>query len=142
VTQVRPVTSPAELATAYAIRAEVFVEEQAVPVELERDQHDETAAHVLAFAEGRAVGTGRLVVEPGGTAHLGRLAVLPGARGTGVGVALVRALEDHARHLGLRRAVLGAQTHAIAFYERLGYVAYGREFDDAGIPHRWMRRDI
>ena len=139
---VEPVVTEEQRAVAYAIRREVFVVEQGVPEDLERDEHDDTADHVLAWLDGRAVGAGRLVVEPGGVGHLGRLAVLPAGRGRGIGAALVRGIEARARTRGLSTVVLGAQTHAIGFYERLGYVAYGPEFDDAGIPHRMMRRDV
>lgn len=138
----RLVTDREGLEAALAVREEVFVLEQGVPADLERDEHDETADHVLAVVDGKPVGTGRLVVEPGGVAHLGRIAVLPHARGHGLGADIVRALEDTARARGLHTAVLGAQTHALGFYERLGYTAYGEEFDDAGLPHRWMRRAL
>uniref|UniRef100_UPI00117DA767 GNAT family N-acetyltransferase n=1 Tax=Streptomyces sp. b94 TaxID=1827634 RepID=UPI00117DA767 len=77
-----------------------------------------------------------------GVGSLGRLAVGREARGLGVGAALVRAIEDEARTLGLTAVDLHAQTHALGFYERLGYVAYGPEFPDAGMPHRAMRREI
>ncbi|EYT80593.1 hypothetical protein CF54_24590, partial [Streptomyces sp. Tu 6176] len=60
----------------------------------------------------------------------------------GVGAALVRALEDAARAHGLTAMDLHAQTHALGFYERLGYTAHGPEFPDAGIPHRAMRRTL
>jgi predicted GNAT family N-acyltransferase len=60
------------------------------------------------------------------------------ARGLGIGVALVRAIEDEARRLGLSVVELHAQTHALGFYERLGYVAYGSEYEEAGIAHRSM----
>ncbi|NED15506.1 GNAT family N-acetyltransferase, partial [Streptomyces sp. SID9124] len=72
----------------------------------------------------------------------GRLAVSRAARGLGVGAALVRAIEDAARDQGLAAVDLHAQTHALRFYERLGYEPYGPEFMDAGIPHRAMRRAI
>jgi len=120
------------------LRHEVFVVEQGVPAELEWDGKDGRAAHVLA----EGAGAGRLLLgadaaaKNGGdpdTAVLGRLAVLRSARGGGVGAALVRALEDEARRLGLRGVYLEAQVHAIAFYERLGYTAYGSQFPDAGI---------
>lgn len=138
-----PVAGAADLAAAYAVRHQVFVGEQGVPVELEVDEHDPDADHVVARrADGRVVGAGRLVVAPGGVGHLGRLAVLAEVRGAGVGVALVRALEDLARARGLSSVVLGAQVYAVGFYERLGYTAYGEDFDDAGIPHRWMRTEL
>ncbi len=151
--EVRLVTDDAGRATAYALRREVFVDEQRVPVDLEIDDLDADADHFLAYdVEGAAVGAGRLVVEPAGfegadvalgeVAHLGRLAVRRTARGTGLGVVLVRAIEDRARERGLRVMALSAQTSALAFYERLGYTAHGADFDDAGIPHRWMRRAL
>ena len=149
---IRVVSDPADLAEVYRIRHEVFVDEQQVPLELERDELDETADHFLARSHGRAVGAGRLVVEPPGfadveasagpVAHLGRLAVLGDARGSGLGVGLTRAIEERARERGLAVLVLSAQVSAIAFYERLGYSAYGPVFDDAGIDHRWMRRSL
>lgn len=149
----RPARDDGEVQAAYALRHEVFVVEQGVPPELELDELDAQADHFLVRdADGEVVGAGRLVVEPAGFAtvepslgpvgHLGRLAVRRTARGAGHGVALVRAIEERARERGLRVVVLGAQTHAIGFYARLGYTAYGPVFDDAGIPHRWMRRKV
>lgn len=120
-----------------AIRRRVFIEEQAVPEELELDELDATAVHLLATMDGRPVGTARLLVE-GETAKIGRVAVLPELRGTGAGAALMRAALDELRARGVRTAKLGAQTHAIGFYERLGFTAHGPEYDDAGIPHRDM----
>jgi predicted GNAT family N-acyltransferase len=149
---VRLATGRADRDAAYAVRHDVFVTEQRVPAELELDELDETAEHFVAYDGTRAVGAGRLVVEPAGfagsdpdlgpVAHLGRLAVRPEARGTALGVALVRAIEERAGERGLRVVALSAQTHALGFYERLGYTAYGEEFDDAGLPHRWMSRQI
>ncbi|WP_318207312.1 MULTISPECIES: GNAT family N-acetyltransferase [unclassified Streptomyces] len=136
----------------FAVRREVFVVEQGVPQELEYDAYDATAAHVLAVREdGLPLGTGRLLLgadavgKTGGDASvgsLGRLAVAKAARGLGVGAALVRAVEDVARERGLTAVDLHAQTHALGFYERLGYEAYGPEFPDAGMPHRAMRRTL
>lgn len=147
---VRIAADPADRAAAYAVRYDVFVGEQQVPAELELDALDEQADHFVAYDHGRAVGAGRLVVEPAGfegadpalgpVGHLGRLAVRPQARGTGLGVALVRAIEARAAQRALVVVALSAQTHATGFYERLGYTAYGGVFDDAGLPHRWMSR--
>ncbi len=140
----------ADRAAAFSVRHTVFVVEQGVPLELERDDRDAGADHFVAVVDGRAIGAVRLVVEPAGfegvpvehgpVAHLGRLAVLAHARGSGLGALLVRAVEDRATERGLRLVYLGAQTHALGFYERLGYHAYGEQFDDAGLPHRHMLR--
>lgn len=152
-TAVRPATTVPEISDAYSVRREVFVVEQGVPRHLELDEHDDTADHFVAYDdEGLAVGAGRLVVEPAGfegadpslgpVGHLGRLAVRKEARGSGIGVALLRAIEDQARQRRVQLVTLSAQTNAIPFYERLGYTAHGPEFDDAGIAHRWMTRSL
>ncbi|MFB6836506.1 GNAT family N-acetyltransferase [Streptomyces sp. NPDC056361] len=149
---VREATEQGDREACFAVRREVFVEEQGVPQELEYDTYDATALHVLAVrADGLPLGTGRLlhgadaVGKTGGDASvgsLGRLAVAKAARGLGVGAALVRAVEDVARERGLTAVDLHAQTHALGFYERLGYEAYGPEFPDAGMPHRAMRKAL
>jgi predicted GNAT family N-acyltransferase len=147
---VRVAEDPADQEACFAVRKEVFVGEQGVPEDIEYDAYDAVALHVLAVREdGVPLGTGRLLFgeaaagKTGGhesVGSLGRLAVTQAARGLGVGAALVRAIEDAARARGLAAVDLHAQTHALGFYERLGYVAYGPEFPDAGIAHRAMRR--
>ncbi|GGU79364.1 acetyltransferase [Streptomyces filipinensis] len=149
---VRIAADPADREACFAVRKEVFVVEQGVAEDIEYDAYDAVAVHVLAVrGDGVPLGTGRLLLgeaaaaKTGGDASvgsLGRLAVSREARGLGVGVALVRAVEDAARARGLAAVDLHAQTHALGFYERLGYVAYGPEFPDAGIPHRAMRRSL
>lgn len=128
-----------DIDTCRAIRRAVFIVEQNVPEAEEWDGRDDAAIHLLARdASGRAIGTARILLL-GATGKIGRVAVLKEARGTGAGAALIRAAlaELHAMP-GITRAKLGAQTHAIGFYEKLGFVAYGPEYDDAGIPHRDM----
>ncbi|MFE5401091.1 GNAT family N-acetyltransferase [Streptomyces sp. NPDC056580] len=147
---VRVAEDPADREACFAVRKEVFVVEQGVPQDIEYDAYDAVAVHVLAVREdGVPLGTGRLLygdaaaAKTGGDASvgsLGRLAVAGPARGLGVGAALVRAVEEAARARGLAAVDLHAQTHALGFYERLGYEAYGPEFPDAGIAHRAMRR--
>ncbi|WP_371567997.1 GNAT family N-acetyltransferase [Streptomyces canus] len=147
---VRVAEDPADREACFTVRKEVFVGEQGVPEDIEYDAYDAVAVHVLAVREdGVPLGTGRLLHgaaaagKTGGdmtVGSLGRLAVTQMARGLGVGAALVRAVEDAARARGLVAVDLHAQTHALGFYERLGYVAYGPEFPDAGMAHRAMRR--
>jgi len=149
---VRVAEDPADREACLAVRKEVFVAEQGVPEDIEYDAYDAVAVHVLAVRDdGTPLGTGRLLhgeaaaAKTGGdpsVGSLGRLAVARPARGLGVGAALVRAVEDAARARGLTAVDLHAQTHALGFYERLGYTAYGPEFLDAGIPHRAMRRAL
>lgn len=118
------------------IRHAVFVQEQGVPVDIELDEWDPVSLHAIARdGDGRAIGTGRLLPD----GHIGRMAVLRTARGSGAGTAILLALMDAARERGHREVVLNAQTHAASFYRRLGFVEEGDVFDDAGIPHIAMR---
>lgn len=123
--------------TARAIRYAVFVEEQGVPVELEWDDWDEPSWHAIACDDtGQPIATGRLLPD----GHIGRMAVLRSARGTGVGSQVLERLIAKAVELGYPEVVLNAQTHAAGFYTRLGFAAEGEEFEEAGIPHVTMRR--
>ena len=121
---------------AKTIRFEVFVEEQKVPAELEMDHMDAVCLHAVAYdAAGTPIGTGRLLPD----GHIGRMAVRKGARGTGVGGALLRALMAQAKARGDRQVELSSQTHAAPFYQRHGFTIEGDEFFEAGIAHINMR---
>ena len=125
-----------------ALRTRVFVEEQGVPAEIEQDAHDAAAVHALATDEhGRVVATGRLVVGEG-RGVIGRMAVDASARGRGHGAAVLAELHRQAVALGLTEVELHAQLPARAFYERAGYTAVGEEYEEAGIRHVSMRREL
>lgn len=138
---VRPVVSAADRDAAFAVRRAVFQDEQHVPAELEFDADDEVAYHVIALGGGTVIGTARLVVHDG-YAKVGRMAVLRDWRAAGAGRALMDALLAEADRLQVARIVLHAQVHAIGFYQHCGFSVVGEEFDEAGIPHRRMERDI
>lgn len=139
---VRRADSPADRALCLALRRAVFIDEQGVPEDLELDGEDDACVHVVAIDDdGVAVGTARLKSVPG-AAKIQRVAVAAHRRRHGVGRLVMQAIEDEARHLGARRLVLSSQVSAIPFYERLGYVASGPVYDDAGIPHRDMARAL
>lgn len=121
-----------------AIRSAVFIDEQQVPVELEWDEFDEECRHWLALANGRPVGTARLLRN----GQIGRMAVLRDQRGRGIGAALLRAVLAAAESSGRRELFLHAQTHALPFYEQFGFAVTGPEFMEAGIPHRTMRLSL
>ena len=126
-------------AEARNIRELVFVQEQGVPPELEMDEHDAHCDHALAHAaDGRAVGTGRLLPD----GHIGRMAVLKECRASGVGALLLQALVEQARKRGHATARLNAQSYAAGFYRRYGFEVAGAEFMEAGIPHVAMQRNL
>jgi predicted GNAT family N-acyltransferase len=137
--ELRGATWQADRPALESVRRRVFIEEQRIPESEEWDDTDPASLHVLAVAGKRdVVGTGRL--EP--TGKIGRVAVLPQYRGTGVGSLIMGHLVNHATELGFTRVYLHAQAAAAGFYERLGFRAEGPEFDEVGIPHRRMRRGI
>lgn len=118
------------------IRRRVFIEEQAVPENLEWDGLDDAAVHVLAQdATGQPIGCARFL--PDGS--IGRMAVLPDWRHCGVGREILTALIELARKREFLRIRLSAQTHAIPFYEKFGFRVCSDVYDDAGIPHRDMQ---
>ena len=128
----------ADIAACRALRRTVFIEEQGVSEADEVDGLDSQAIHILAKQDGRPVGSARLLTI-GDTGKVGRVCVLQEARGTGLGAALMQAAVAQFRTIpGITRVKLGAQLHALAFYERLGFTAYGAVFMDAGIAHRDM----
>jgi predicted GNAT family N-acyltransferase len=124
---------------ASAIRFEVFVEEQQVPIAEELDAMDAACLHALAFSQqGEAIATGRLLPD----GHIGRMAVRLSERNKGVGAAVLHALIEAAEARGFKEVVLGAQLHARGFYLKQGFVAFGDVFLDANIEHVMMRKEL
>lgn len=129
-----------DLETCLALRRVVFIDEQDVPEADELDGHDPSCLHLLAMDGQLPVGTVRILIE-GDLAKIGRVCVLKSHRGKGLGRTLIRAALQ-AAHGKASSARLGAQTHALGFYEKLGFEAVGPVYDDAGIPHRDMVRPL
>ena len=118
-----------------AVRNAVFIEEQNVPRELEWDGMDETSIHFMAeTTDGDVIGAARLM--PSG--QIGRMAVLIPQRGQGVGRKLLDLAISSARQRGMEEVFLHAQSYALEFYQKAGFIADGDEFEEAGIPHRSM----
>ncbi|WP_296473859.1 GNAT family N-acetyltransferase [Roseinatronobacter sp.] len=131
-----------DLATCHALRRVVFIEEQNVPEKEEVDGRDSDALHLLARVDGQAVGCARILIA-GNTGKIGRVCVMREWRGQGIGIALINAALEALRNVdAVSRAKLGAQVHAIGFYENLGFVPEGPEYLDAGIVHRDMVRPL
>ena len=124
---------------AKAVRETVFVREQNVPADLELDELDASSLHALAFdSAGKVLGTGRLLPD----GHIGRMAVLPAARGQGTGRAILDALSEAARERGHEVIRLNAQIQAVSFYQKYGFTSEGEAFLDAGIPHVAMLKRL
>lgn len=137
---VLPISTPADLDMAFAIRRKVFVEEQHVSAEEEYDEFEEVSTHFLAYSDGTPCGTSRWRRTSNGI-KLERFAVLPAFRGKGVGKALVQAvLNDvfNQQPEPIERIYLHAQVTAMPLYASFGFVAVGPMFEEAGIQHYKM----
>lgn len=141
--EIRRLDWPAARDDAYAVRHEVFVEEQGVPEAIELDGEDPQAAHLVAYDSGGSpVGTARVRVLEDGTAKAERLAVRAAHREQGVGRRLMARLEDIAREHGCSRVRLHGQTRVEEFYASVGYEPVSDEFEEAGIPHVEMVKTL
>lgn len=136
--QIRAELFSALPAEAARIRETVFVKEQGYAEEF--DQQDADSLHVVLFVQGSAAATGRLFEEKEGIWHIGRVAVLKEYRKMGLGAGVLSSLETAARASGARKLVLGAQEHAVPFYEKQGYAVCGEKFLDQGEPHYPMEK--
>ncbi len=132
------IATEADLPAVYAIRFEVFVDEQHVPADLELDEADATALHIVAEDGGTAVGCARLLLHGDGSAHIGRLAVRRARRGEGIGRDICRFCIEECRAQGCTTIRLHGQLQAAGFYEKLGFAPHGETFWEAGIEHREM----
>ena len=130
------------VADAMSVRRAVFVDEQGVPEDVERDGKDDEAIHFVAYDGDTPIGVARLRETEDGTAKVERVAVRPARRGEGIGRRLMSAAEDAAASEGYRRVVLHAQASVVAFYLRLGYETVGERFEEAGIDHRRMEKRL
>ncbi|WP_131782644.1 GNAT family N-acetyltransferase [Legionella gresilensis] len=139
---IKKITSPTELKECLAIRRKVFVEGQKVPLNEELDGKDNESAHYLLTINRIPAGVAR-VRYLNNTAKIERVAVLPDYQGQGLGKQLMQVIiADLQQDKKITSAKLGAQSHAISFYEKLGFKVYGNEYMDAGIPHKDMMLNL
>lgn len=132
----------ADLEPAFDVRRDVFVDEQDVDEAIEIDGKDPDAHHVLARIDGDPVGTARLREIDESTGKVERVAVRSEYRRTGLGRDIMDAVESLAADRGLDRLELHAQTHVEEFYEKLDYETTSGVFEEAGIPHVEMEKEL
>ena len=135
-------TDDAIIEMAKTVRRAVFIEEQGVSEAEEMDGKDEEALHVVATDGDDPVGTARVRFTDETTAKVERVAVCRSHRGEGIGRRVMDVAESQAVKRGADTAKLHSQVRVRAFYESLGYEATGDQFDEAGIPHVAMVKDL
>ena len=120
---------------AFALRKEVFVDEQGFPAGSEIDDADAQAHHLMIFVEGACIATGRLIMEAPGEFRIGRICVRKEDRGEGYGDLVMRLLIDRAMQCMAKTVHLHAQLPVVPFYQKYGFLTEGEPFDEEGQPH-------
>ena len=136
------VTYAESLALIKKIRTKVFQEEQGIATELEFDGLDHTATHLLAYVDRKPVGTARIRSIDEKTIKIERLAVLPEARRRGIGKQLTQKALSFAQENYYQTAILNSQLYIKSLYEKLGFTQVGEVFNEAGIPHVKMSKQL
>ena len=139
--------SKEELNLGFALRIEVFVKEQKVPMELEFDEKDnsENTVHVGFFDNKKLIGVARLIDLDKDVIHIGRVVIDKEYRGQGIGRELIIGCENIAQQILKRKIIieLSAQIQAENFYKSLGYNRINDKiYLDEGIEHVDMRKVI
>jgi predicted GNAT family N-acyltransferase len=130
-----------EISSAKEIRRMVFQIEQGIDSNLDFDNKDEEAEHIIAYFGKEAVGTVRIRYILKKTAKLERVAVLKAYRKTGIGTKMIDYIIDYLQKKGMEEIMLDAQEQAKKFYEGIGFKKKGQIFEESGIPHieMWKR---
>jgi predicted GNAT family N-acyltransferase len=141
--QIKHVHSTKELNDAYTVRKKVFVEEQQVPPELEVDEYENQSEHFVAYNEQHIpVGAGRLRPLSNMEAKVERICVAQSERRNKLGARIMQVLENVAQEKGIQTLLLHSQDHAERFYRSLGYQTISEPFDEAGIIHVKMKKEL
>lgn len=130
-----------DIEAVYAIRHEVFVTEQHLTRSVQDEPDDRYSIHVLASLGAEVIGTGR-VTFIGDEAQIAWVAVRGPMRGLGAGRKIMERLIEESRAHGSRVISLNAQTHALPFYEQLGFRSVGRRFTMSNIEHQHMIMEL
>ena len=139
--------SKEELNLGFALRIEVFVKEQKVPMELEFDEKDnsENTVHIGFSDNNKLIGVARLIDLDKDVIHIGRVVIDKEYRGKGIGRELIIGCENIAQQILKRKIIieLSAQIQSENFYKSLGYNRVNNKiYLDAGIEHVDMRKEI
>ena len=131
-----------ELAEAFKVRKEVFVEEQGISEDIELDNHDSEALHIVVKDGKRVIGTARVLFPVPSVAKIERMAILRPFRRKGIGSRIISFLNTELKNRQIRKAVLHAQYSSVAFYKSCGFVESGMPFNEAGITHLRMEKEL
>lgn len=125
----------------YLIRKTVFIEEQNVSYEDEFDLKEKEKIPFVVYDNKKPIGAARINIFSD-YIKIERVCILKEHRSKGIGVFIMKHLEDYSKNLSIKELRLSAQVQALGFYEKLGYIKYGEMFLDANIPHYKMKKTL
>jgi len=120
------------------IRTLVFIQEQGITESDEWDEQDAISQHFVIYDQDQPIATARLLQNN----SVGRVAVLKAYRGQGLGQMIMLDIIAFAKQQERAFLHLSSQVHAMSFYQQLGFVVQGDEYDESGIPHIEMRMPL
>jgi predicted GNAT family N-acyltransferase len=138
----KTVESGRELNAALEVRRKVFVEEQGISQDIELDNHDDEALHIVVKEGARVIGTARVLFPTPKVAKIESMAILIPFRRKGSGSGMVSFLNKELKNRQISKAILHAQHSAVAFYKSCGFTELGTSFYEAGIIHQRMEREL
>ena len=136
------VESGKELEEAFKVRKEVFAEEQGISEDIVFDSNDSEAMHIVVKDEKRVIGTARVLFPSPSVAKIERMAILRPFRGTGIGSRIISFLFAELKNKQVRKVVLHAQYSSVAFYKSHGFAESSIPFNEVGIRHLKMEREL
>ena len=116
-----------DLTKVHEIRKAVFTEEYGIPEDVELDDDDIMAMHVILDYENEKVGTGRMKYD-GETFILDKMAVLKEHRNNGYGEFIVRMLLDKVFLANGKEIFTDATKDTVEFFKKIGFVEIGDEY--------------
>lgn len=140
--RVKTLEKDADLKDAFAVRRQVFHIEQGIDEAEDFDGRDKDADQFVAYLGDKPVGTARVRFLEDGVGKVERVAILKQYRGKDYGLDIMQHILGHLRIKGTSKVVLESQLYAAPFYEKLGFVKVGEEFEEVGIPHIKMEIDL
>lgn len=136
------VESDSELEAAFKVRKQVFVTEQGIPEDIELDDRENEALHMVVQDGAKVIGTARVMFLDNGQAKLERMAILKPYRRQGIGSKVIAFINEELRNRQVKQVILHAMYSVVAFYQHCGFETSGPTFWEAGIKHIKMQRNL
>ena len=132
-----------EIQAVFALRKEVFVDEEKLFSESDKDEHDEKSLYIIAKIDNAIVGTIRIFpLDQADVWEMGRIVVRKGYRDHHLGALLAQEGVKLAQSKGCKRLLGIVQRHAVELFLGVGWKKLGHEIDYLGVPHQVMEADL